>query len=197
MFLRDTSTLEIKRSQSSVGVELTSDRPGGLGAQGVVWHLAMVRAPAHQVLELLHSEWLSHIAIPSLKEWLLSNFAVRIYSDFLLQDSTDHVLSICYSSRYSPGSFPEWAYLILTGRLNCGYYWLCFTDEETELQRNGSYTEEYLGSCPPFGSLLSLSNIKHRLLEWEVENPCSKSFYKSPPPGPLFSFLKHVDVYNL
>lgn len=83
MFLRDTSTLEIKRSQSSVGAELTSGRPGGLGAQGVIWHLAVVRAPAHQVLELLRCERLSDMAIPSLKEPLLSNFAVQIDSVFI------------------------------------------------------------------------------------------------------------------
>lgn len=32
-----------------------------------------------------------------------------------------------------------WAYVILTRSLNCGYYWLCFTDEETEPQWDGSY----------------------------------------------------------
>ena len=67
-------------------------------------------------------------------------------------------LTMSWASAVTAGVSPDpflHEHLILTGGLNCGYYWLRFTDEETELQRNGSYIEEYLASCPPFGSLLS------------------------------------------
>lgn len=116
---------------------------------------------------------------------------VKIGSNFSWQHNTDHVLSIFCNTRHCPRSF---TCMSTSNPHRRPELWIILT----LFYRQGNWASEKWELYPSvFGRQPSLGNITYWLLEWGVQKHCSKSFYKSPPPGPLFSFLKHVDVYNL